>query len=147
MDLSCGGGGLSLVCQSRGRDPLADRGVGMVISTPYMDEAERCHRVGLMHKGRLLTVGRPRDIIENHTETVVQIAGVDARRAQETLGDLECALDVYPFGASVHVAVPNRDALPEVEKALRDEGLSWTSFECVRPSFEDVFLAMLRKES
>lgn len=119
-------------------------GMAVLLATPYMDEAERCHRVGLIHHGALLAEGSPRAMTENATQQTYVLGS-------EQRGELEAALDLRsevlsltPHGASVRVVVHADGA---------DRFNSWagtldllSSFEQVRPDFEDVFLGLLAED-
>ncbi len=127
---------------------FAERGVGMVVCTPYMDEAERCHRIGLMHEGEFLTVDSPAAIVSGHDENVFELIGADRDTATEALNNCGSVRDVYPFGDLLHIAAEKEEASPEIiESALKNSGCSFESMEKVRPSFEDVFMAKIRKLS
>jgi ABC-2 type transport system ATP-binding protein len=127
---------------------FSDRGVAQVVCTPYMDEAERCHRVGMVHEGRFLVVDTPQAIIEMHTEAVYEISGIDMYAARKTLTGQPEFLDVYSFGNALHIAAAKQTPVPDlVNKTLTGAGLAAQSIERIRPTFEDVFMARIRKES
>ncbi len=112
-------------------------GMAVLVSTPYMDEAARCHRVGLMREGRLLAEGTPRALIEAFDETVVDIGGLDAEAAEAALLGLPGVMTARPFGGRVRV-LHRAAAGPSVAATLA--GFRVTSI-AVAPDFEDVFLA------
>lgn len=125
---------------------FADRDVAQIVCTPYMDEAERCHRVGLMYQGRFLEVDTPQAIIEGHNERVVALTGADHAKAAGVLDRLPALADVYPFGDSLHIAAPlDTDAQAVVRAALDQAGVPFDRIERDRPSFEDVFMARIRE--
>jgi ABC-2 type transport system ATP-binding protein len=125
---------------------FADRGVSQVVCTPYMDEAERCHRVGLMHKGRFLVIDTPQAIIEGHKEQVFELTGVDLAAAREALSGAPGLQDVYPFGDALHIAADAEIDVPGVVNGLiARASLSEGSLARVRPTFEDVFMAKIRE--
>lgn len=135
---------------SNGVDPVSRRelwdllyefvgdGMSVLICTPYMDEAARCHRVGLLHHGQLLAEGAPADLVARFRHPAVRL-WVDDRDAVE----LELAADdrvlaVSPEGAALRLVV--RAEAPEALKSLAARG----TLEAVAAGFEDVFLALLR---
>lgn len=112
------------------------QGMAVVVSTPYMDEAERCHRVGLLHRGRLLLEGEPQSLVAGFPEAVLHVAGAPERveAVLERAGN-----DVYavaPHGGALRVVV-RRSAAPRLAEALAAAG---AAVEPLRPNFEDLFL-------
>ncbi len=128
-------------------DALSQSGVTVLVTTHYLDEAERCHRVALIHAGRLAAIGttsevkqvfRGRPIVEVRVDRPV-----DAMRALDAMPDVE---KTSLFGTSVH-AVMRSGAVPpgEVAARLRAQGLTVASVDAVAPSLEDVFLDVVDK--
>ncbi|MCC6156868.1 MAG: ABC transporter ATP-binding protein [Deltaproteobacteria bacterium] len=125
---------------------FAAQGVAIVVSTPYMDEAERCHRVGLIHAGRLLVVDTPRAVIDGHAETIIERVGDENARARTILAKCAEFADVYPFGDALHIAArPGVDALGVIRETLAAAGIEPGDARRVRPTFEDVFMARIRE--
>jgi ABC-2 type transport system ATP-binding protein len=112
-------------------------GMSVVVSTPYMDEAERCHRVGLVHHGKLLMEGPPERLVQGFSGVVLRVEG-----PQETV---EQALEAA--GREVIAVAPLGGALRAVVRSGAAEGLTrrltglGAMVERLRPSFEDLFLA------
>ncbi len=130
-------------------------GVTILISTPYMDEAERCSRVGLLYQGRLLVCDTPEkiksaihgDLIELRATDGGPDAGQTLRRAQRVLVDLPCELEVQTYGDLIHVIV--RDAHADetlVCQALEEAGISATDVRQTRPSMEEAFISLIRRQ-
>jgi ABC-2 type transport system ATP-binding protein len=121
-------------------------GVTILVTTAYLDEAERCNRVGLVHQGRLLAVDAPDRIKRLSGGELMEIVVADAWRARQALGDVPEARSVTLFGQRLHVAVADaRRDLPPVLAALRAAGLEPRESRAVTPSLEDVFIAMLER--
>jgi drug efflux transport system ATP-binding protein len=124
---------------------FADKGIAMVVCTPYMDEAERCHRVGLMYDGAFLMSDTPQAIIDAHEQQVVELLGVDSVSVKEILSGLDWVEDVYPFGDSLHIATSVfDDPITLLTRTLADAGISDAKLKIVRPTFEDVFMSRIR---
>ncbi len=123
---------------------LLQRGITILMTTPYMDEAERCSRVGLMSKGRLLTVDTPDRVKATMPGEVVEIICADVRRAFETLRERDILHDVQAFGDRLHVVVRSavRD-MQEVERLLKDAGINVTNWRVISASLENVFIYLL----
>lgn len=127
---------------------VAEEGVAVLVSTPYMDEAARCHRLGFLRGGRLLVEGTPAQIRARLAGRVIEAAGQPLpllRRAALDLPDVENA---QMFGDRLHLRVKpgTADRVIETLPARLPEGASLTRIEVVGPSLEDVFIALLDEE-
>ncbi len=120
---------------------FAAEGVAIVVSTPYMDEAERCHRVGLMSEGRFLETDSPRQILASFPEKIFEVLVPETYEARAALSEVEGVLRSYPSGQVLKVACGPGAGGVEIEGALRKAGISVSSIEQVGPTFEDVFLS------
>jgi ABC-2 type transport system ATP-binding protein len=128
-------------------DALAANGVTVLVTTHYLDEAERCHRVGLIHAGRMAQIGtttevksifRGRPIVELRAERPV-----DAMRALDAMPDVE---KTSLFGSAVHAVLRNPAVRPEDLRArLAAQGLAVHAADDVVPSLEDVFLDVVER--
>jgi ABC-2 type transport system ATP-binding protein len=114
-------------------------GMTVLVSTPYMDEAERCHRVALVHHGRLLELGEPPRILAGFPDEVVEVEGGERDRVDAALAALPPIRAASPAGARLR-AVVARGETGEVARALAPLG---ARLRPVAPSFEDVFLARI----
>ncbi len=128
-------------------DELADRGVTILVTTHYLDEAERCHRVAIMHAGRLAAIGRIRDVKRIFDDRPIVEVRVD--RPVEAMAVLDAMPEVEKtslFGTAVHAVlkVPRPDEVPIVAR-LRAAGLTVGAVEVVPPSLEDVFLDVVER--
>jgi len=127
-------------------DDLSDQRVTVFVTTHYMDEAERCHRVALMHAGRLLALDTIAGLKRVFPEgSVLQIACRDAARALVVLEGLPGVLDAALFGDRLHAVV---DAPGEagslIESQLAAAGFAPVEVRAVPPSLEDVFIKFIR---
>lgn len=121
--------------------------VTIFVSTAYLDEAERCARVGLMDKGRVLAVGTPAEVKTLMRGVLIEVLTPEARKAVAVLRDNIGAQSVGLFGDRVHVVATDADrAVREVEAALRSAGLDVSSIRTIEPSLEDVFVSVLAEE-
>jgi ABC-2 type transport system ATP-binding protein len=125
---------------------MLKEGVTILVTTAYLDEAERCNRVGLMHQGRLLALDTPDRIKNLMPGDLAEIPVADAWRARQLLAGVPQAKGVTLFGRRLHVAMEdmNRD-LPAVLSALEKEGLQPQEPRQVIPSLEDVFISMIER--
>jgi ABC-2 type transport system ATP-binding protein len=118
--------------------------VTIFISTAYLDEAERCGRVGLIHRGKLLAVGTPEEVKRLMRGTILEIRVTDPRRATALLRERLAADSVGLFGDRIHVVTQNPEkATGEAEQVLAAGGLSLLGIRSIEPSLEDVFVSVL----
>jgi ABC-2 type transport system ATP-binding protein len=124
---------------------MLKEGVTIVMATAYLDEAERCHRVGLLHHGRLLALDTPERIKRRMPGHVVEIVAADPARARRAVAGAPGVTAVTVFGQRLHVAVDDlaRD-LPAATAALAAAGVAAGAPREIVPSLEDVFIAMIR---
>ena len=123
---------------------LAARGTTVIVSTHYMEEAEYCHRLALMSRGRIIALDRPAGLRAAMPAPLIEILTDDSPRAVEALEGVEGVVDVGLFGRAVHVTV--RDAArarAELPRALAAAGIGVRGLEVVEPSLEDVFVALV----
>jgi drug efflux transport system ATP-binding protein len=126
---------------------LLRSGITIVMATPYMDEAERSSRVGLLSGGRLLAADTPQAVKRLMRGTVVEVVCPDIRRAFAVLRGLAEAREVQLFGDRLNVVVddPERD-VPRLEAALAREGIAVLHKRLLSPSLENVFISVTGAE-
>ncbi|MEW6367091.1 MAG: ABC transporter ATP-binding protein [Acidobacteriota bacterium] len=123
---------------------LLQEGVTIFVSTAYLDEAERCARVGLMHKGRLLAVDTPDRVKRMMRGSLIEVRSSNAREAVEVLRDLLPSQSVSLFGDRIHVlSISPHDTIQAVKARLGESGLDVEDAQVVEPSLEDVFVSVL----
>jgi ABC-2 type transport system ATP-binding protein len=125
---------------------LVKDGMTVVVTTAYLDEAERCNRVGLMHQGRLIRCDAPAALKTLLSETCYEVTTAQPRVAKKVLEKASGVLSVEPSGATLHLFLDETNISPAVlETELANKGLAPASFRRVMPSLEDVFIALIRK--
>ena len=123
---------------------LVRDGLTIFVSTAYLDEAERCTRVGLMHQGRLLAVDTPEEIKKLMEGTLLEFNCDEPRRAMLLLRDKLPQATVGLFGEHVHVVTMDPQNMKhEIPSLLQNAGLSVDDIRTVEPSLEDVFISVL----
>jgi ABC-2 type transport system ATP-binding protein len=129
---------------------LQREGLTILLTTPYLDEAERCTRVGLIDHGHLLTVAEPDALRAGEPGIMVEVVAEPRRRATDVLRGLPGVAEVEVFGdrlhASLPAAVPARaeEAASRISAGLREAGLEVLAARPTTPSLEDVFIARIR---
>jgi len=124
---------------------LATRGMTIVVATPYLDEAERCHRVALMERGKICRTDTPEGFRASVGLTRLAIHSSDLVRAESTLSGSESFGDVQRFGDRLDVMVENPDrAEPELHRLMDDARIEVQAVRRSRPTLENAFVARLR---
>lgn len=125
---------------------LLQQGLTLLLSTPYLDEAERCHQVGLMDHGRLIACDTPAGLRQLLPGSLVEVRGPSPEMASPLVRRLPEVLEAQVFGDRLHVLVGDveRD-LPRLRAALTTEGFSEAHLRPITPSLEDVFVTLLRQ--
>ncbi|MEO3472176.1 ABC transporter ATP-binding protein [Roseomonas sp. CAU 1739] len=122
---------------------LAEGGMTVLVSTHYMDEAERCHRIAYLAYGKLLAVGSVAEVVETSGLSTWHVSGPERRigaLARELAGKPGVEM-VAPFGATLHVSGPDAAALAAAITPFRGEAaLEWSASE---PSLEDAFIHLM----
>lgn len=128
---------------------LAASGTTVFVTTHYLDEAEYCARVGLMVDGRLVALDTPAELKrQNVPDRLFVVRGPELAVAAASLRAQPGVRAVEPFGAGLHVRTePGAWDTVRLEEALRHAGAPLAQVESAEPSLEDVFLAVVRRES
>jgi ABC-2 type transport system ATP-binding protein len=126
---------------------MAEGGTTVLVSTHYMEEAEYCHRLALMHRGRLIALDRPDRLRHDLHQPVLELVTDDPARAVEALRDAPGVLEAAMYGRAVHVMVPDEAAgLADVPRRLAAAGRRVEAIRAIAPSLEDVFVALVRRQ-
>jgi ABC-2 type transport system ATP-binding protein len=121
---------------------LAARGLTVLVSTHYMDEAERCHRISYISYGRLLATGTVEEVVRNAGLHTYVLRGPRLEQAAATLRGAPGVEQVAPFGTTLHVVGLDRAALERALAPVRGEGVEIEEGET---SLEDVFIQFMAR--
>ncbi|MCX7839421.1 MAG: ABC transporter ATP-binding protein [Anaerolineae bacterium] len=122
--------------------------VTILVTTPYMDEAERCNRVGFLMNGRLLHIGTPTDLIQLPQRAVIELKARPRKVMQTVARQVEGIESVQIFGDRLHILATNPDAVcAQLDARLKAEGAQVLTLRTIRPSMEDVFMHLAERES
>jgi ABC-2 type transport system ATP-binding protein len=124
---------------------LLKDGVTILVTTAYLDEAERCNRVGLLNEGKLMVEGTPEQIRNSMRHHILAVRSPQARKISRILRrEISAALSVNVFGDSVHVVCPDAVvAAGQVADALAAHKMTAEDIREIAPSLEDVFVSTL----
>jgi ABC-2 type transport system ATP-binding protein len=124
---------------------LADEGTTLLVSTHYMDEAERCTRLAILDAGRIVADGTPDELMERLPGRTWLIESPDPRRAKRALADVPGVVALAQIGTSLRMLAENDESLRQrVAERLRSADVEG-SLHPVAPNLEDVFVAATRK--
>jgi ABC-2 type transport system ATP-binding protein len=121
---------------------FVEGGMTVLVSTPYMDEAERCARVGLVHRGRLILEGPPRALLEGFEDEAWEVLGGDREALDAALARLPAVRAASPAGSRLRIDVA-RGGSERVAAAVAPLGARLVP---ARPDFEDLFLSRIARE-
>jgi ABC-2 type transport system ATP-binding protein len=124
---------------------LVRDGLTLFVTTAYLDEAERCNRVGLMNQGKLIRCDTPRNLREHLEDACYRVGTADQAAARVLMAGLPGVLTVEPSGARLHVFVKPEGKPESIRESLIGHGLPPTEFERITPSLEDVFIDLVRR--
>ncbi len=127
---------------------LSDEGHTVFVSTHYMDEAEYCHRLALMYRGRIIALGTPGELKKQQRDhRLLNLVSSDPLESMKALEKIPGVLDVAVFGRGLHVSV-DREAGAEsgIRTSLAGRGIAIQTLEEIRPSMEDVFVSLIEEE-
>jgi ABC-2 type transport system ATP-binding protein len=127
---------------------LSERGRTIFVTTHYMDEAEHCHRLAFIQRGRLVALGSPEAIKREKMRG--QVLEIDCAAPQAAIGVLRAARlfeEVSLYGTLIHTVAEGAGAQrSQIEAALRAAGIEARSIDLIAPSLEDVFIASVREQ-
>jgi ABC-2 type transport system ATP-binding protein len=127
---------------------LSEAGHTVFVTTHYMDEAEYCHRLALMYRGKIIALGAPpvlKDSLRSHG--LMHLDSSDPLESMKSLEKVEGVRDVAVFGGGLHVTVQDPvTAAPRIRDILERRGITIQRLEVIQPSMEDVFVAMIEEE-
>lgn len=127
---------------------LSETGVTIFVSTHYMDEAEYCHRIALMYRGKIIALATPQALKHQlQGQTLLQLHTSDLQKTMQILKTLDEVSEVAVFGGGLHVTVQNPcTAIPQIRTVLQQQNITLRQFEPITPSMEDVFVALIEEE-
>ncbi len=119
---------------------LNKEGLTLLVSTPYMDEVELCHRLAFCHHGEIKAVGSPEELLAQYPHQILALEGQNLRSMLSNLQQIP-ALDVYMQGEKVHIILDKNqtDSIPKIEKFLSTISIESPTLTPLSPTLEDLF--------
>ena len=125
-----------------------EKGLTVFVCTPYMDEAERCTRVGLMYAGKLIADDTPANIKKMVTGELLEITPSDFVAARNLVGSLSCVKELQTYGDKLHVFVDDMSRRkPEIEAALASHGIRHDEIRRIEVRMEEAFISLIRQQT
>ena len=122
------------------------QGTTIIVSTPYMDEADRCSRVGLMYAGKLVECDTPFNIRNKVEGEMIELQAEDWQKALEAVVGLSGVHEAQTYGESIHLLVDSgKRRLPEIKKVLKQSNLDYRSIRIAPMRMEEAFISLIRK--
>jgi len=125
---------------------LLKEGVTIFVSTAYMDEAERCHRVGLLHRGKLIACDEPDQLKLTTKEAFFEVKSKDRKKTKQVLDSISIVKGTSLFGDSIHLRIEAREEINEVLERLRRAGFFEAEAREIAASLEDIFISMTQSQ-
>lgn len=121
-------------------------GTTIIISTPYMDEAERCSRIALLSEGKVIVCDQPNRILEMIQGDLIEIRLGDWRKAAQLIRPIPGVLEVQTYGESIRVFVDRAyDRLPVIRFVLQEHGVKYRSLRKTSTSMEEAYISLVRR--
>ena len=126
---------------------IRKKGITILVSTPYMDEAAQCDRVGLIQKGRLLSVSKPDGLsFDDGTKLYKFSADGNIYEYLEMIRGVSSEISAFMFGDNIHILCPNDCNINMLKQYLTQKNLSNVVFNAVEPDIEDYFMYLLTEK-
>lgn len=126
---------------------LKKQGITILVSTPYMDEAEMCDRVALMQAGKILSVDTPAGVLKQFKNDVFEVRAAKMLPLLKELQQYDGAVDAYFFGATHHVVMRSRNGAEDLKNYLSKYSHDDLEIHEIEPDIEDCFIALLKNSS
>lgn len=126
-----------------------DDGICVLISTPYMDEAARCQRIGFMRKGKMIREGTPSQLRQSLNQQVLELRGPSLTVLRQVAQDDRQVTDVRAFGDRLHILLQEADTpavLARLRAAVSQDKSQLLEARTIAPTLEDVFIALSNQE-
>ncbi len=121
-------------------------GTTIIVSTPYMDEADRCSRVGLIYEGKLVICDTPRKIKAELKGDMVELLTDEWQAAQELAMQLPSVLEVQTYGEALHLLVEDGEkSLKQITKAMKKSGITFRGARVAPVRMEEAFISLIRR--
>lgn len=126
---------------------LREKGIAILVSTPYMDEASLCDRVALIQKGKILSIDEPGKIVSAFDKPLLAVRTNDMYRLIQDLRDFESAHSAFPFGEFVHLSLKNQIWPEAIHAYLAGKQHDGIEIKPAQATIEDAFMELMTREA
>jgi ABC-type multidrug transport system ATPase subunit len=123
---------------------LKAKGITILVSTPYMDEAGLCDRVALLQKGKILSINTPSGVVGEFKQPLMAVKSANMLPLLRELQQLDIVTDAYPFGEYHHAVMKNEEAAEEVKKIINDTKNKDLVIKRTEANIEDCFISLMK---
>lgn len=122
---------------------LQEKGITILVSTPYMDEAVKCERIAFLHEGNLLDVKTPDEYIQSYNGALWSVESESPYTVLKQLESLSVTKSAYMFGRNIHWTIL-QNAVVDLDGYLREQGISFSKADRIEPVIEDCFMQLMK---
>lgn len=123
---------------------LKAKGITILVSTPYMDEAGLCDRVALMQKGKILSIDSPSGVVAAFRQPLMAVKATGMLPLLHALEQMEMVKDAYPFGEYHHVVMKDEESVFLLEDRMRQSDFQDLEIKRTEPNIEDCFISLMK---
>ncbi|MBN2544459.1 MAG: ABC transporter ATP-binding protein [Spirochaetes bacterium] len=124
---------------------LLKKGITIILTTPYLDEAERCSRISMMHNGKFLIIDSFKNIKKQMKGFIFEVVTAQIRKTYKILSDISAIDEVQTFGDRVNILIQKKELIEKVKKALKSEKIKIISVNEISPSLENIFISLIKE--
>ncbi len=129
-------------------DLRAEKGLTILVNTPYMDEAERCTQIGLIYAGRLIATGAPAQIKSMIPGHVLELTPSNLGEAEKRVRGREGVLEIQTYGEKLHIFVDDVSRrLPQIQAALATAGITYSGLREIPVQLEEAFISLIQRQA
>jgi len=120
--------------------------ITILVSTPYMDEATLCDRVGLIQSGKMLKIGTPKNIINSFSGSIFSLHTNTMHQLLQQFKQCKANFNHYPFGQYLHIVTPNNEETDKIRDFIEQTGCRKEDLEEIAPTIEDCFIQLMKND-
>jgi ABC-type multidrug transport system ATPase subunit len=115
----------------------------ILVSTPYMDEASLCDRVGLIQGVKILKIGTPTSIVNDFSGMIFSMRTSNMYQVIKQLKQCKADFNYYPFGQHLHIVTPNQEETDKIYDVVEQTGYKKSDLKAIKPTIEDCFIQLM----
>ncbi len=123
---------------------LLKEGITIILTTPYLDEAERCTRIGMMNYGKFLVVDTLTEIKKLMKGIILEIVSSKVRESYKVLSGLPIVNEAQTFGDRLNIEIQKKEDIKRIEKTLRENKIDIIDIRVISPSLENIFISLVK---